>query len=1269
MKRSRKWRSAIGAILLCAVLAVTPMTTWADDAQPTTGNVETGTVNASGSGDGTSTSTEENGTSQDSQVLALSETGENQNANSDVQNDANSKLEIYVSAKGSKTGDGTANNPYASLAQAVDQAPNGATIYVMSNLTMSHCAYVNNKNLIITSGENGPYTITRDEEFDTQNDPARRWYNPAMIEGAGTGSLTISNLILDDQGHHTALDGDGMQGSHYVQASSDEAGETVINGKKVNNRDIVQDAIIATYSKNFTITLGEGCELKNFGGMSAVRVADGNLVMQGNSQIYDDLEGGVTRTKQTGDNGYAGAVWIQSGTFTLEQGASIYHTGRAVYSDGKDSKITINGKIYDITPDSDSWQSGEGAAIHLRNESEGTLNGVIEKINTGNATKDHQKNTVYVENSNFDMSKDAEINTEGQYIRAIGTGGNQGVTLNINGTVTGVLNAQVFNINIADATHPETIPVLNPVKVTLGSDCHVVHNSATNIIYMQTIGGTLDIYGHIDDNFHSGDGIWMCHNNGVSTLTLHDGATISRNNTTASTFYAEKCTFNMQGGSIDHNVSTKGTAGISTDSGCVFIMTGGSITDNVTAGDHGTVCYGASKASIWNANAEGSPNAYFYPRIELQGGTISGNLKNAKVVDPGDGKAYEYSEGVPTGLEVYSRGDDGKGNYGTKYSQTGLSNYYDNHVTNLTDKTSNYYYNYLPSESDFGPNYITMSKAFNIDVSSVAMRQNDFTISGVEGIQFGNTAHENEIAATDAFKDEKLTDVKGSFWYKTSDASREVSISGLDYDTSKPLYAAIMATGENGKAAENPVVTLRAVETNEDGSITLDLPGQSATGYAVVFLQQAPKTDAAKIVTVTPADVTVYQGGKGYTAVVDGNGKNPTSNTMPHPLFKIDGVDDASGLTFSNGDGKSWTVVSDGKDYYHFVPGTGQDNVRVTYTNAAGDTVTSDDFDVSTAGDTFEQFTIGLYLGDNNLAHIIAKNDSNEEYAVALGTGTLTVRAIQSSSPDAVVSPIEKDAPTTPLKSGTALAVEPEGTEYTLNNTGVKLPDDAQPSLLFDDIIASEGIDRESALKAKVDEQLGGANSARQYQMKYLDLVDANNSNAWIMSSVGTDIYWAYPEGTDENTDFTMLHFKNLHRDGDKSGYDVADINAAEIENVKIEKTAQGIKFHVASGNFSPYVLTWNTPSTTQQPGTTDDGGDQPTKPNTNKPDQQQTGTQTDQNQTKVPNTSATDAKNDTTNGILAATGDTIATAVVTLVAAGTVLLVGGYAIMKKRRQ
>ena len=141
-------------------------------------------------------------------------------ANLPTQNDA---TDIYVSSTGNDAQNtGTKDLPFATLAKAVDAAADGATIYVMSDLTMDQCARFYDKSLKITSGEGGPYTITRSADFKQQSDTARSWYNPAMIEvqtrDDKPAGLTLTNIILDDAGKH--------EGTVFARQAAGKARET-----------------------------------------------------------------------------------------------------------------------------------------------------------------------------------------------------------------------------------------------------------------------------------------------------------------------------------------------------------------------------------------------------------------------------------------------------------------------------------------------------------------------------------------------------------------------------------------------------------------------------------------------------------------------------------------------------------------------------------------------------------------------------------------------------------------------------------------------------------------------------------------------------------------------------------------------------------------------------------------------------------------------------------------------------------------------------------
>ena len=268
----------------------------------------------------------------------LSEYGEQKNAPKAADPTAqNGAAEIYVSSTGNdEQNTGTKDLPFATLAKAVDAAADGTTIYVMSDLTMDQCARFYDKSLKITSGEGGPYTITRSADFKQQSDTARSWYNPAMIEvqssSASSVGLTLSDIVLNDAGMH--------EGTVFAQAVSGDG-----NG---DNTVYVQDAIIASNATvPCTVTLGKDAVLRNFGGMSAVRATDqAKIVMESGSVIEDTLTG-YTRTKGSGADsvGPAGAIWLQGGTLVMEEGSKIRNMdGRGVYADG--GKVEIGGGVF-----------------------------------------------------------------------------------------------------------------------------------------------------------------------------------------------------------------------------------------------------------------------------------------------------------------------------------------------------------------------------------------------------------------------------------------------------------------------------------------------------------------------------------------------------------------------------------------------------------------------------------------------------------------------------------------------------------------------------------------------------------------------------------------------------------------------------------------------------------------------------------------------------------------------------------------------------------
>lgn len=143
-----------------------------------------------------------------------------------------------------------------------------------------------------------------------------------------------------------------------------------------------------------------------------------------------------------------------------------------------------------------------------------------------------------------------------------------------------------------------------------------------------------------------------------------------------------------------------------------------------------------------------------------------------------------------------------------------------------------------------------------------------------------------------------------------------------------------------------------------------------------------------------------------------------------------------------------------------------------------------------------------------------------------------------------------------------------------------------QISLMCDDILSlgTDIEDRVEQMTGRAEEFLtarGNSLEQRQYEFKYLDLINEHDGNAWVSSSEGVNVYYPYPEGTSfetaDDTVFTILHFKDLHREyGFESGETIEQlINDCEVEAVPAEATEQGLKFHVPESGFSPFAVTW----------------------------------------------------------------------------------------------
>lgn len=706
---------------------------------------------------------------------------------------------------------------FDSLADAVAAANKSEetdiTIELLSDIDATECARLTDnagvhKNITINGNGN---TITRGDSFNTIQDDARSTYNPAMIEvtapqGKGV-TLRLENIFLDDAGKH--------EGEVFAQAISGDVSE----GEVKDNDKYVQDAIVAGYGNGddtAEIILGEGAVLKDFGGMSAVRVTAGaTLTMESGSEIYDDTVENRVKGEE-GSVGPAGAVWVQGTEATMDEGAKIHDViGRAFYVDGTAGDgVNINGTISDISSDisddgkkdnngnpySDMWQGREGIAIHLRNGAVVHLNGDSrENPNSGKieGIQIPGASAVFMVESKFYMNAGSSIRNCGESVKGISEFGNVGNYLDMDGEITGIQKENAININVENSNDPNVQPLI--CKIGPNGDIH--DNSVKNgAIYMQTVDGVLDIYGKIRNNRNetttSAGGLYMAHNHKHSTVTMYDGAEISNN--TALKYgglIVSKGTFIMKGGTISGNRALQ-YGGVYVRNSGSFIMNGGSITNNTT-----TIFKDAGLS--YEASVYGGQE----PNVKLNNGEISENKVGGKVQD----------------IAVLKNGSS--------------------HINRNMS---------ISSEMNIGNPDIYLEK-YNVVLKNPA----DIDV------KFGNASSKVIQTLLDA------SDINGwsstelaSLWCQDASGSVELLMSKPSgIVDSMPVYAAVVATDETGNALTDASVVFYNVTEKANG-LNIAFPAPNATGYAVALVQ--PTKDYGTMNITAPNAVTMEDG-----AVID----------------------------------------------------------------------------------------------------------------------------------------------------------------------------------------------------------------------------------------------------------------------------------------------------------------------------------------------------------------------------------------------------------------
>ena len=409
------------------------------------------------------------------------------------------------------------------------------------------------------------------------------------------------------------------------------------------------------------------------------------------------------------------------------------------------------------------------------------------------------------------------------------------------------------------------------------------------------------------------------------------------------------------------------------------------------------------------------------------------------------------------------------------------------------------------------------------------------------------------------------------------------------------------------------------VKSPEEAQKLLDDDELTMPNENVTLVGSWTKRDPA---VISPADMTIYMGGEsGCDGILDAEGNVISSKSLPEPFFKITLPSDVDQdttinmiyLNAYNADhsGGTWMLIpcGEGSDFYrsisfNYESSEGQEislsSPPIKFTKG-NDVKMDDSFDPA---ESLHQ-TLTMEIWENLAAadvtelNYIGTNSNGDEvdgrckFEFIKNDNGLIVRGTTENPQYA-----EINAEST--VEGTISAAAPEGTTYTYYVGGEYVPvwdklleeefgirNDMDIALLTDNIINSKDDDREAQLKARADTYFKewGNSATYSYEFKYLDLVDRNNGNALVNASNPVTISWPIPEEATADAQFTVLHFKDLHResnDGTISACGVEEITPS-VGNGNVVFTIQP-KNKDADGNvtggFSPFALAWTTTKT-----------------------------------------------------------------------------------------
>ena len=458
----------------------------------------------------------------------------------------------------------------------------------------------------------------------------------------------------------------------------------------------------------------------------------------------------------------------------------------------------------------------------------------------------------------------------------------------------------------------------------------------------------------------------------------------------------------------------------------------------------------------------------------------------------------------------------------------------------------------------------------------------DYTVT-VENT--GNVALRN-VVVTDTMFGDKVT---------------SITVDGTETDITADGYTIVtLPVGE--------IVTITysytATETDEDGVTNTVTAKAGEDGPEDTAKTETVVTNYT--VSIAPADIVAYTGGKAYGAIVgeDGKESDVTASGLPRPGYHIElsadvvnwftehGVastdpDEAAQdlsqyITFTYDDGngtiREWTLTYRG---IHDIDEITDEPTRYVYTlNATGNApdvrlqykdgdeyVFTDDFDMD-ENTVKAEYEMSIYPGDLNqnlIKAVIKVGEESIEATTKVGTGKLTVLSTTNG---------EYTNPLINPEDGKISAAVPAGEDvtFTVNDSQVEL-DDNQVSLLVDSVSDS------AEFNAQLEEHAADAAGMEGAETEsfYLDLVHAENGNVQVGLNGTLTINWPMPNDANPEGDFKIVHYIAMDRNDTFAVDELQENHYHANTDVKVNDDGT-LSFNVDS--FSPFVLVYEAKET-----------------------------------------------------------------------------------------